>query len=450
MKAAESELWRVFGDAVRRHPRKAMVLAAEDGRSWRGGDLMAHARKFAGEAGLGAARGGCVAFSLATSPEWLRTFLALQAAGAAAMPLDPEPSAPDGMTRAGAAGATHFLDDAKLVPLRPAKSAMDWRRFVYAKLTSGSTGAPGVIPCRASHLLADGANVIRSMRIRAADRNLAILPLGHSYGLGNLVMPLILQGTGVVTAAGYLPRQVLEWIDAHRVTVLPAVPVVLEILAGAKVPARSGSLRLVISAGAPLSAEVARRFLERFGVRVHNFYGSSETGGICFDRTGAASLAGRSVGRTMVGVSVRVMRRGRIRVSGPAVAVGGGRFTLADLGEWTPAGELRIVGRASRVANIGGRKVSPAEVEAALAAIPGVGGAWVDIHEEDGRDRIVAAVESGLPAAAIFLELEARLAKWKRPRRLEILPRLPRNARGKLDAAALRRLFDQGRSTGTK
>jgi len=51
----------------------------------------------------------------------------------------------------------------------------------------------------------------------------------HSYGLGNLVMPLILQGTAMVCAGDYVPRQLVEWIDRYRITVFPAVPALLRI-----------------------------------------------------------------------------------------------------------------------------------------------------------------------------------------------------------------------------
>ena len=61
----------------------------------------------------------------------------------------------------------------------------------------------------------------------------------------------------------------------------------------------------MISAGAPLSAEVAQQFYRRYGIKIHNFYGSSETGGICYDRTGNATLSGRSVGKPLSGVMVR-------------------------------------------------------------------------------------------------------------------------------------------------
>lgn len=449
MRPRESDLWRAFAAVAQRHPRKAVLLSADGERAWRAPELMAAARRRAEEAGLVRARGGCVAFCLPTSPEWFEAFLAIQSVGAAAMAIDPG-AVVDWAAAAAEAGATHALFGREIAPLAAGRAGTDWSRFAYAKLTSGSTGTPGVIPCRAGHLLADGENVTRTMGIRPGDRNLAILPPGHSYGLGNLVMPLILQGTGVVTAPSYLPRQVLEWIDAHRITVLPAVPVVLQILADVPGESTPAALRLVISAGAPLPPRTAQKFFARFGRRIHNFYGSSETGGICFDARGTASLTGRSVGRPLKGVTVRIARGGRIVVASDAVAMAGGRHALPDLGEWTHGGEVKILGRFVRVANIGGRKVAPAEVENALGTIPEVSAAWVTVREEGGRDFLAAVVETSRGAAEILAALESRLAKWKRPRQLVAAAQLPRTARGKLAAAALERLLDQDRATGTK
>ena len=83
------------------------------------------------------------------------------------------------------------------------------RNVCCIKLTSGTTGELKPILCSASNLVADGKQIIRTMGIRPADRNLAVIPLGHSYGLGNLVMPLLLQGTSVACAhclRGNCPR----------------------------------------------------------------------------------------------------------------------------------------------------------------------------------------------------------------------------------------------------
>ena len=175
--------------------------------------------------------------------------------------------------------------------------------------------------CGAKHLLADGRQVVQTMKIKPSDRNLAVIPLGHSYGLGNLVMPLILQGTGVVCVPSFVPRQIFDLIERHHATVLPAVPAIFRALTGLNDVVKPSTLRLAISAGAPLSAEIARDFHGRFGMMIHNFYGSSETGGICYDRIGRATLEGRSVGKPMAGVKVTIQKDRHIAVSSPAVVL---------------------------------------------------------------------------------------------------------------------------------
>src|SRR5262249_47738129 len=151
----------------------------------------------------------------------------------------------------------------------------------------------------------------------------------HSYGLGNLVMPLIFQATPVVCAQTFVPRQILRLMEQYEATVFPAVPAILRALAQLKDARKPASLRLVISASAPLSAEIAGQFYERYGIKIHNFYGSSETGGICYDRTGNATLSGRSIGKPLRGVTVRIRKDGRVTISSRA-----GNATLSDLGEW--------------------------------------------------------------------------------------------------------------------
>ncbi len=429
-----SALWEAFAAVAARGPRRVVVSAADGDVTWTARELAERAEALAPR--FAAARGGLVAFARPTEPGWLEDFLAMQRAGVAALALEP---GADWMELARGLGAGHAWTDGALVRLGGTFAA---GRFAGAKVTSGSTGRPALVPYRAEHLLADGRNIVAGMGIRAADRNLALLPLGHSYGLGNLVMPLILQGTALVTAAAWVPRQVPEWIAAHRVTVLPTVPVVLRLLAELPELPALPSLRRVISAGAVLPPEVARAFAARFGTSVRNFYGSSETGGICFDRTGAASRSGRAVGRPLPGVEVTVGRDGRIRVAGAAVTTRGGRFTLADVGGWTAAGELRILGRATALANVGGRKVSPLEVERVLRGLRGVTEAWVGVVPGEGRDYLVAAVESG--RTDVRAELARRLPAWKRPRELRVAAELPRTARGKLDSGAIERWFSAG------
>jgi acyl-coenzyme A synthetase/AMP-(fatty) acid ligase len=202
--------------------------------------------------------------------------------------------------------------------------------------------------------------------------------------------------------------------------------------------ARLRSLRLVISAGAPLRAETAAAFRARFGLPVGNFYGSSETGGICFDGGGQAAAAGGSLGRPLHGVQVELDGEGRVTVRSAAV-VAPGMHTLADLGAWNERGELVLTGRATALANIGGKKVSPAEIERALRSLDGVTDAWVGVQTRpaSGEDYLLAAVETHRPGPDVRKALAERLPAWQLPRQWWITPQLPRTARGKLDRREL-------------
>jgi acyl-coenzyme A synthetase/AMP-(fatty) acid ligase len=393
-----------------------------------------------------------IAFRLPNGPEWFSLFLALQRAGLAAVPLDGGMPAEGCLETARRLGARALYLDGEFQSLGkvsatlavPAVRAPPARKICCVKITSGSGALPKAVECRAEHLLADGRQVIQTMGIRANDLNLAAIPLGHSYGLGNLVLPLILQGTAMVCAGDYVPRQLVEWIERYRVTVFPAVPALLRVLAALppgreKIESRVRALRTVISAGAVLTPAVAQAFFARYGIKIHNFYGSSETGGICYDRTGSASLTGRSVGKPFAGVSVTV-KAGRVTVESPAVAARGGRWRLPDLGEWNGRGELVLLGRAGQGANIGGKKVHPLEVERVLRALPGVTDAAVWLWQSQGRDLLAAGVETAQSRAELEQALAARLPAWKLPKAWFIARELPRTSRGKLDLAALKQL----------
>jgi acyl-CoA synthetase (AMP-forming)/AMP-acid ligase II len=406
-----TSLWKLWQTTAGRCAAKTAVIDADTGREWTFRELTTLAERIA-------APFDCrlVPIRQPNSAFWLAAFLGLQKMGVAALPLDPSLSL-----------------EAQEATVRRALRGLP-AGCCCIKLTSGTTGDLKLVHCSAANLRADGEHIVRTMGIRPADRNLAIIPLGHSYGLGNLVMPLLLQGTTVVCAPAFVPRQILHWIEQYQVSVLPTVPAILRVLAELEGATKPPSLRLVISAGAPLSAEIAQQFHQRYGIKIHNFYGSSETGGICYDHTGNATLRGRSIGKPLDGVTVRIRRDGRVSINSRA-----GRATLPDLGEWNQYGELRLLGRVGEVANIGGKKVSPLEVERALRELRGVSDAWVTVVKDNrGNDYLAAAVET--THARIDLEngLLQALPSWKLPKKWLIDNTLLRTDRGKLHIAALR------------
>ncbi len=387
-----------------------------------------------------------VTFALPNGPAWFAAFLGLLRAGAVPVPLDPAEPAASQLALAASARATFAWLDAQLVPLAPAPAAplpaprpLRSRSPLPAllKLTSGSTGAPRALAFTHARMLADGRQVCSSMGIRPADLNLAVIPFGHSYGLGNLIVPLLAQGTALVCVDTPLPHALAAAAARHRPTIFPAVPSLLRALAEADLPADAfASLRTVISAGSPLPAATARAFHQRFALKPRGFYGSTETGGIACDRTGDDTLAGLSVGPPLDGVSIFSLPGQRIRVRSPAV-FGPSGHVPADRARITPDGRVVLLGRAGRLIKIGGRRLDLGELEAALRRLPAIADAFVAPHPDDSG-QLAAVLATALDPLPLRALLRAHLAPWKVPRRLVPVPAFPLTARGKPDLAALR------------
>jgi len=371
------------------------------------------------------------------SADWMVRFLAIQKAGSSAILVDTGYGVEAIRRAAHRFGADAIFHEDDLEILKRARSRSS-RHCIY-KVTSGSVGMPMLIPCSARHLLADGRNIIRGMGIRGGDRQLGLIPFGHSYGIGNLVMPLLMQGTPVWTAKEWTISQIPDWISLHRLNVFPSVPSVLEMISRHPCNQIARSLRLVISAGAPLSKEIAGAFFQRYKKRIRNFYGSSETGGICYDRTGKAGIRGDSVGKPLPGVKVSFSPAKRIRVTSLAVAHASRTFLLGDCGERMPSGEVKIIGRIGRMAEIGGKKVKPQEIQHELEEVHGIRKCFIDVLEKGGRNYLVAWYVGSRKVEEVRLALENRIPEWKIPRKIIRRISIPHTGRGKVDVDQLRR-----------
>ncbi len=436
-----SPLWRLWNATASRHLRATAVIDLPAGTRWNFERVRGRALGWAFTHRRLVNR--AAAFALPNSTEWFEIFLGLQFLGATAIPIDPATPRDAALAIAQNLGASLLVVPGACLPIAsPARRR--WPDFACLKLTSGSTGLPKPWPCRAAQLIADGRQVARTMGVRPTDRNLALIPLGHSYALGNIVMPLILQGTPAAAAPEFVPAQIPEWIARWRLTVFPTVPSVLQALAASPSIPTLQPLRLAISAGAPLPAETARAFHAKFGLVPHNFYGASESGGVAYDREGADSLRGAAIGSPLAGVRIAITRGRRIAVTSRAVLHPSRRIILPDRAELLPGRRLRLLGRIRPAANIGGRKVDPAEVERALRTLPGVTDAWASAARSGNREYLVAAAESHEPGAALRARLAQKLPAWKLPRILESFPALPRTARGKVDATAVGARFSCG------
>lgn len=352
------------------------------------------------------------------------------------------------------------------VPLATGSAPRSSRRSLppgcaVLKLTSGSTGRPRGIAVGAGHLIADGRQIVSGMGIGADDINLGVIPPAHSYGLGNLVMPLVLQGSPLLILKDPLPATLSSVLSLSEPCIFPGVPTLYQILARLPEPAMTPKgLRLCLSAGAPLRRDTAAAFRERFGLAVRAFYGASECGGITFDASQdgrAAESADGSVGTPLPEVEVRLSgEEGRVTVKSRAAAFGylsGGEtsgdgefaegwFRTGDTGRFDAQGRLVLTGRVGALVNVAGRKVNPREVETALLSLPGVEDAAVlGVPDEARGEALMACLvtQGELSREMVMRYLRCELAGYKLPRRLVLLESIPRNERGKLDRGALLR-----------
>lgn len=246
------------------------------------------------------------------------------------------------------------------------------------KYTPGATGVPRAIFFNDQQILADGDRLFAAMGLSSDVPNLAVISMAHSYGFSNLVLPLLLHGVPVCLATVPFPRVVEEFFERHGPMVVPAVPSIWRAWHRAGI-LRNPAFRLAVSAGAPLALALEKEVFESWGLKIRNFYGASECGGISFDRSDAPRESADEVGTVLPGVKLSVGEQGRLLVESDSVAIGydesrsddlldDGQYLTRDLGFLDEAGKLHLSGTTGGAINVSGRKVSPAKVEAALMA----------------------------------------------------------------------------------
>ncbi len=442
-------------DAAR---RPALV---EDGGVLSYGDL---ARRVAGEVealgrlGLGRPGGtGRVTLTASASAAFAARFYALVELGVAAVLLHPRWT-PDERRRAAAA-----VPDAPSVDGVPAAAPVDGpdprrgqprpdpRTTLAVVFTSGSSGSPrGVVLSRAAFTAAAAASAGR-LGWTADDRWLLSLPPAHVGGLSVLVRCLLARRP-VVLADGSDSAAMMSSMERHRVTLASLVPPQLRrLLAGGLRP--PSGLRAVLLGGGPADAALLADAAAA-GWPVLPTYGLSETcSQVATVAPGTRPDAANGCGPPLPGIEVRI-RDGEIQVHGAVLMdrylpgsgpgdpfTGDGWLATGDLGLLDAAGNLHVRGRRDDVIVTGGENVVPQEVEEILAACPGVGEALVfGLPDPDWGEIVAAAVVAGpgFDEDALRPRLDARLAPFKRPRRVFLVDALPRTPSGKPDRRTAR------------
>src|SRR5215471_16823896 len=431
-------------------------------------DIEGHARAF--EAKMDDLLPGAVlAVQIGNHEDWPAVFIASLRKQLVVLPLDQsigeqQRHAALEICRASAVlSAVSSKSSPQITRLKTADTTPQWGENMPSllKLTSGTTASPRAIRFRSHQLLADCNQICDTVDISDDDLNFGVIPVSHSYGFSNLLAPLIARGVPMVVSHDRTPRAVLADLTRTDATVFPGTPAFYQAFCDIGDVPLLPKLRLCISAGAPLSTAVAKKFFEKFKQPIHSFYGASECGGICYDRWGTKFEDGL-VGQPMQGVEVELVEpseaASQIRVRSAAVSdgyfpepderkLGNGVFIPDDLLARHDSA-LKIVGRISDVINVAGKKVNPAEVEAHLVRFSGVRQAVVFGRPTDAglRNEEVAACVLASPDVSendLLRFCRNALSGWQVPKRIFIVDTIPTNERGKISRRDLARRFSE-------
>jgi long-chain acyl-CoA synthetase len=331
-------------------------------------------------------------------------------------------------------------------PRTPAPPAPDDPALLAT--SSGTTARPHLVTRTHANLWWEAENFSASTRLDSADVVLGVVPLSHAHGLGNALLAALRAGASLLLRPRFLRRQVLDLLAREHVTVFPAVPFMLRMLAATDRRRHwdLSALRLCLSAGAPLAPDVHAAFHARFGVRPRQLYGLTEAGSVTCDLAPAAEIDPATVGRPLGRVVVTIERAdgtvaapgevGEIVVRSEAIEGGAARpLRTNDRGACDDRGTLTITGRTSLFINTAGNKVDPAEVEAALRAHPAVADVAVfGLAAAHDEQVVAAAVVLASEVGADVLRAHCRelLAPHKVPRILTFRAALPRSPLGKV------------------
>jgi long-chain acyl-CoA synthetase len=362
-----------------------------------------------------------------------------------------------------AANGPHTDERAVYLDVNPADAAV----LLY---TSGTTGKPKGAVLTHGNLLAGGNALSQVQAIGPEDRVGTALPLFHVYGQASVMASVQHVGASLSLQRRFEAVGMLEMAVEHRLTGMAGVPTMWNAMLHADTSVGAddlSSLRFFLTGGAPLPKAVSEAFQERFGARVLDGYGLTETTGAATAQSLAHEPKEGSVGRAVPGTTVAVLdadnrslplgQVGQVAVDGPSVmreywnrpdataSVRSGRwFLTGDLGSMDADGDLWIVGRIKELIIRGGYNVYPSEVEDVLYGHPAIlEAAVIGLPDERLGEEVAAILVAQQGQLLDLVELREwlgeRLAPYKIPRVYHVADLLPKGTTGKI----LKRDIDQ-------
>ena len=335
--------------------------------------------------------------------------------------------------------------------------------------TSGTTSRPKIVPLSHANICASARHIRETIALTERDQCLNIMPLFHIHGLIAAVLSSLGAGASVSCTPGFNALKFFAWLDEVQPSWYTAVPTMHQaILARAERNRESvarAKLRLIRSSSASLPPQVMLALEKTFNCPVIESYGMTEAA----HQMASNPLPPRARKPGAVGIAagpeVRIMDEagnllpsgglGEVVIRGPNVTSGyeanpdanakafaNGWFRTGDQGVIDDEGYLRITGRLKELINRGGEKVSPLEVDEILMDHPAIQQAvtFAMPHDKLGEEVAAAVVlREGQSASERDIRdfASKRLADFKVPRKVVIVPEIPKGATGKLQRIGL-------------
>jgi acyl-CoA synthetase (AMP-forming)/AMP-acid ligase II len=346
------------------------------------------------------------------------------------------------------------------------------RQVAVLVYTTGTMGAPKGVMLSHRNLMFAAVSGATLRRLRRGDRVYVALPISHIFGLASGSMGTLLAGATLHLVPRFTAEGLADALEHDGISVLPGVPAMftrlLEYAQRAGRGIRAPRLRFAFAGGAPLDPVLKAAAEHALGQPLHNGYGLTETSPTLSSTRIEAPRSDLSVGPPVPGIEVRIVAPdgralprgeiGELHVRGPNVMLGyyrdpdltadvidrDGWFNTGDLARQSGDDCLFIVGRTKELIIRSGFNVYPVEVEGVLGQHPAVAQSAVVGRAVPGNEEVVAFVELRAGGAATPAELRAfaaeRLAPYKVPAEIVVLPGLPASATGKVLKAKLREL----------
>lgn len=250
--------------------------------------------------------------------------------------------------------------------------------------SSGSTGRTKIVRIPKTMVMSEGKKFSKWFGLLSKDAVLTTVPLNYMYGLSAALFGSLYNGSSLHICKNPSPRKVAKFTQDFGCTVIFSIPQMYHLLNQSDMINKRDveSLRLFITAGDKLEIEVAKKFDKKFGSKILQIYGSTETGCIAADRPNKKFLTD-TVGSVMDGVKVlfstdkrilvksKTLFKGYLTEEGIDNPVSNNTFTTNDIGEFRED-QLKVYGRYSPHIKVGARLIDPNEILQAIEKYPGV------------------------------------------------------------------------------